>query len=240
MLEFYRKPLVLDRNVHRELRIAPPRDCTHARTTIALPLMMSELASAAHEYPVVFTDAAEGPRCVALVGIRAGENLHVGADGRWDGRYVPAVVRRYPFVLAERGVDEEPLVCIDAACPGFGAVDGEPLFTETGEPARYLAEALNFLRAFRAEAARTREAVSRYAGLGLLQAMSARFEPVGADPCALDGFRVIDAERLAALPGSDLEALARSGALAAAYAHLFSLERFGRLLERAARPAAAA
>lgn len=237
MLQMYREPLVLDRNEHRQLRIAPPRDFAFARREVVLPLTLPEFSQAAHEFPIVFTDAVEGPRSVALAGIRPGENLFVTDDGRWDARYRPAILRRYPFVLAERSGSAEPLVCIDAAHPGYGADDGEILFTDDGEPTRHLAEALEFLRAFRFEATRTRAAVGQFERLGLLQPMKANFEPVGAEPCCLDGFRVIDAVRLCALPGDELETLARSGALAAAWAHLFSLDCFARLLTRAARPA---
>lgn len=240
MLEMYRSAHVLDRHQHRGLRIAPPAGFAHARACVALPLTLPEYVQAAHEYPIVFTEAGEGPRSVVLLGIRPAENLFVAADGRWEGRYVPAIVRRYPFVLAERGDGAEPLVCVDAAHAGYGASDGEALFTDEGEPSRYLGDVMSFLRAFRVEVARTRSVVEQFAQLGLLQAMKANFEPVGSDPCVLDGFRVIDGERLAGLAGAELEALARSGALAAAYAHLFSLACFTQLLSRAARPAQAA
>ncbi|NIR58894.1 MAG: SapC family protein, partial [Gammaproteobacteria bacterium] len=57
-------------------------------------------ASAGLDYPIIFTGPDRVP--LAVLGMRAGQNLFIGDDGVYEpNRYVPAFIRRYPFVFAE-------------------------------------------------------------------------------------------------------------------------------------------
>ncbi len=37
-----------------------------------------------------------------LLGIRDQENLYVDDNGAWNAKYIPAFVRRYPFVFSSQ------------------------------------------------------------------------------------------------------------------------------------------
>ena len=63
-----------------------------------------------------------------MLGLRNPENLKVDEAGRWDAYYVPAFVRRYPYVLAETGENNQRVICIDESYEGFNGEEGEPLF----------------------------------------------------------------------------------------------------------------
>src|SRR3954469_19584448 len=99
---YYEKPVLLDRDRHRKRRVKPSSSFAFARKANSLYLAGVEFGEACKEYAVVFTRGANGKTVpVVMLGLRSRENLFVDAQDRWTGRYVPAFVRRYPFVLAE-------------------------------------------------------------------------------------------------------------------------------------------
>src|SRR4051812_33910209 len=99
---YYEKPVLLDRDRHRRLRVRPSNNFAFARKANSVYLAGIEFNEAMKEYAIVFTRAANNRMVpVAMLGLRAQENLFVDDEDRWEGRYVPAFVRRYPFVLAQ-------------------------------------------------------------------------------------------------------------------------------------------
>jgi len=99
-----------------------------------VPLLASEFFEAAREYPIVFARGEAGPVPAALLGLREAENLYVDNAGKWDARYIPAFVRRYPFVPG-KGAQGELLVCIDEASQCFDTKEGEALLWRAAERA---------------------------------------------------------------------------------------------------------
>jgi len=233
-LLFYGKPLPLNRDAHRNTRLkAEAGNFTFATSTNSVPLAAIEFADTAREYPIVFTGEEGGAMFpAALLGVRHNENLFVADDGRWDARYVPAFVRRYPFVLAEKQAGDDFDVYIDESYAGFGAEDGERLFTDEGENTPLLKQALDFLSNYQGEIKRTRTFVARLKELGLLTSKILQVERNNEKPLVLQGFSVVDEQRLVALSDAQLGELARSGYLGWIYAHLLSLGQVSRLSER--------
>lgn len=232
-LPLYRRPVLLHRDTHRDTRLAPLTDTSFgfARSAHSLPLTAVEFTEACKEYPVVFARDSQGQVLpVLLLGLRDGENLFVDADGRWTARYVPAFVRRYPFVLAQ--IDGSQLgVCIDQAWEGVGS-SGDALFDEAGADTPFLAKALEFLHRYQAEHERTRLFCERLSSLGLLQEMNARADlPTGAS-FTLQGLMIVDEQRLLKLPDDSALALLRSGELAWIYSHLVSVANLRGLIDR--------
>ncbi len=224
-LLFYQKPVQLNADVHREVRLGGlVGNFSFSTQTNSIPLAAVEFFETAREYPIAFT-GREGEAFfpIALLGVRQNENLFVSAEGTWEGRYIPAFVRRYPFVLAEKQDAEDFNVYLDEAFPGFNAPDGERLFTDAGEHTPLLKQALEFLSTYQGEIKRTRLFVERLQALDLL--IPRVLEVVRKDqaPTVLQGFSVVDEGRLLALGDTQLLELARSGFLAWIYAHLMSL-----------------
>ena len=169
---------------------------------------------------------------IAILGVRQNENLFVSAEGQWEGRYVPAYARRYPFVLAEKPDAEDFDVYLDEAFPGFGAADGERLFTDAGAHAPLLVQVLAFLSTYQGEIKRTRIFVDRLQALGLLIPRVIEVARPNQQPTVLQGFSLVDEVRLMSLPDAELLGLARSGLLAWIHAHLMSLGNVSALAER--------
>ncbi|EGV28517.1 SapC family protein [Thiorhodococcus drewsii AZ1] len=220
----------LDRKRHRALRLSHNQSYQFVSSRLLVTLVAAEVAHAAREYPVVFP-VGDDPMPMALLGVKAGENLHVNGQGQWLGRYIPAVIRSYPFQLmmseAEgSGVDSTVRagILIDESAPHLSDQTGEPLFTETGDPSPVLLRVQKVLVALEQDRRRTVDLVSKLIGAGLLVERDLTVRPAGdAGAYQITGVRVVDKSRLKQLPSTELQDLMQSGALDLLYAHLLSL-----------------
>jgi hypothetical protein len=237
-LLIYDRPVVLNRARHRTLRIAALEGNFHFAAALnSLPLAACEFARAACDHPILFAGADAGSVVpAALLGLRAGENLAVDADGRWlEDSYIPAFLRRYPFVLAEKdaaGDGEDFHVCLDEAYPGLGEQDGEALFDDAGANSPLLEGAMRFLQEYQAHLKRTRALTTRLHELDLLVPKVVQVQPAAGNGFSLDGLFVVDETRLRALKGRVLQDLLRSGDLGWIHIHLMSLVNVERLCRR--------
>ncbi|MCX7166748.1 MAG: SapC family protein [Rhodocyclales bacterium] len=233
-LLFYEKPVPLNVDVHLKVKLGSlGGNLGFAANTNSIPLAAVEFVDAAREYPIAFTGKEGGALFpIALLGVRHNENLFITEDNRWEGRYIPAFVRRYPFVLAEKQDADDFNVYLDESYAGFGAADGDRLFTDEGEHTPLLKQALEFLSNYQGEIKRTRLFVERLQSLDLLIPRVLEVVRGNEAPLVLQGFSVVDEQRLAALGDAELLALAKDGYLALVYAHLGSLGNIARLSER--------
>ncbi|MBC5781851.1 SapC family protein [Ramlibacter sp. USB13] len=231
---YYERPVLLDRERHRRRRVKPATGFGFARKTHSVALAAAEFGEAAKEYAIVFTRTAGGPVVpVALLGLRAGENLFVDAQQAWDARYVPAFVRRYPFVLAEMP-GQSLAVCVDEAFAGWNIEEGEALFDEQGQETPFLKNALEFLTRYQREHVRTLAFCERLEQDGLLKEMNAQAKLTDGRAFTIDGLMVVDEQKLLALPDAAALSLFRSGELHLVSMHLASLSNLQRLVDRMA------
>jgi hypothetical protein len=233
-LIFYEKAVALDRNRHQNLKIQTKADhFSFSRKTNSVFLAGSEFAEAAHDYPIVFVGPEHGPfTAVALVGLSGDDNVMVGADGVWEaGTYVPAFIRRYPFVLAGAEQAETLTVCLDEAYGGLGLNEGESFFNPDGTETPYLKNVIEFLRLFHAEMQRTNAFASKLAQMGLLSSKVITVEFEG-QKRNLEGLWLVDEQKLLALDDAQTLELVRSGYMGLIYAHFLSLSNVVRLARR--------
>lgn len=227
---FYQNPIALHPAAHGAAGLAESLDFGFARKTNAIPISLSEIPLAALSYPIAFTTEG-GARPVAVVGLRDDENLFVGADGAWlAGAYVPAYVRRYPFILAEYGEGEDLGVqlCIenDPQILVHGA--GQPLFAD-GEPSRLVKSAFDFCKSVRAADLATAPFVEALVACGVLEGRAATIQlPTGGD-LKMAGFATIDEARLRSLPDEAFLLLRRQGWMNAIYAQMHSTLNWAKL-----------
>jgi len=237
---FYRRVVALNSERHRNLRFDPHEaNFSFARDTTAVLIAGLEFAEVAREYPIVFVRGADGQmRPVALLGVRNGENLFVDKQGRWDARYIPAFVRRYPFVMAAGSEAGQLVVCIDEDCPALNVDHGETLINAEGKLEPRMNEIMQFLQNFQREFARTELVIRQLDEQGVFVEQGARFDIAGGGSFQLRDFYLIDESRFGKIADAGLPPLFRSGALELAYLHLASLGNMRKLLDRmAAQPA---
>jgi len=228
---YYEKPVLLDRDKHRKLRVKPGSSFAFARKANSLYLAGVEFNEACKEYAIVFTRGAQQKIVpVAMLGLRSRENLFVDAGENWAATYVPAFVRRYPFVLAE--LPGQSLgVCIDEAYGGLDNQEGEALFDAKGGNMPFLQNALDFLTRYQQEFGRTEGFCRRLEQAGLLTEMNAKAQLVDGRSFAVNGLLVVDEKKLMALPDAVALSLFRAGELHLISMHLASLSNMQKLVE---------
>jgi hypothetical protein len=232
---FYERPVLLNRDQHKKKRIEPSASFAFAAQANSLYVAGVEFIEACKEYPIVFTQIAGGKVVpVAVLGLREGENLFVTEDGKWNASYVPAFVRRYPFVLAELH-GQQMGVCIDEAYVGLNEKTGELLFDDKGNNTPFLQAALDFLNRYQVEYMRTDRFCQRLKDLGLLVEMNAKADLFDGTSFMVNGLMVIDERKLLQMSDAQALELYRSGELSWIYAHLVSLSNLNRLVDRLAQ-----
>ena len=232
---FYRNPVLVRYETHRQNALKPGGDFRFSAGANAVPLLVTEFAQAARHYPIVFTDAAS-PTTLAVLGLKENQNLFSGGNGSWRaGTYVPAYLRRYPFIVTDFGDRGGPLLAIDAASErvteiGAGA-DAEPLFDDRGDPSAVTAQAMAFCHAFHQDHLRDEGLGKALLDQGLLVARHAAMQFPDNSRYTLNGFRVVDAEKFLALSDADLLLdWHRRGWICAINLHLASINNWENLL----------
>lgn len=235
-LMFYENVTPLNREKHRALRLKQTGgDCSFAKEASFVPLAAVEFAQASATYPILFSGSEGDPAPVALLGLAPASNLFVDDKGQWAaGTYVPAFVRRYPFVLARTSSEGDYTVCIDDKYAGFGKKEGEALFDEEGKETGLLKDAIAFLQGFLKEMERTAAFTKRLEELELLIARDMQLTDAQGRNFLLKGFRIIDESRLAGLSDETVLEFHRAGYWPWIYAHLLALGNLSQLQNRVA------
>ncbi|MFA6014568.1 MAG: SapC family protein [Gallionellaceae bacterium] len=233
---FYKKVVALNSEAHRNLKIDGSKvDFSFAADTTAVLLAGIEFAEAGREYPIVFIRGQDQQfRPAALLGVREAENLFVDDEGQWDAAYIPAFVRRYPFVMAQGAEPDQLTVCIDEECSALSATQGDALFNAEGQLEPRMNEILKFLQSVQQDFARTELITKQFEELDLFVQQGARFDTASGETFQLNDFYLIDEAKFRQIPDDKLPALFRSGALGLAFLHLASLANMRKLLDRIA------
>lgn len=199
----------------------------------ALPLMAVEFLQAAPEYAIVFTAAGDDVLPVVVLGVRPEQNLFLSSDARWQAKYVPAFIRRYPFVFSASDDRKTLTLCIDESHPGLNAEGrGQRLFDAEAKPTAYVEQVLKFLQEYQAQFERTRAFGQRIKQLGLLDPMQAQVTTPAGEKLSLGGFMAVSREKLRALAPDALAALAKNDELELLYLHLHSMRNFNDVKDR--------
>ena len=172
--------------------------------------------------------------------------MFLDEDGRVreedSGIYVPAYIRRYPFLLARLRPDSDELsLCFDSSANAVGDFEeGEALFVD-GAPSEATKAILQFCEQFETAGQRTAAFIEELRKADLLMDGEVAIQPEGVQqPFIYRGFRMIDEEKLRNMRGDELRKLNQNGILPLIYAHLFSLSEmrniFGRQMKQGKAP----
>lgn len=199
----------------------------------AVPLMAVEFLHAAAEYSIVFTAAGDDVMPAVVLGLRGDQNLFLAPDAQWKAKYVPAFIRRYPFVFSASADGATLTLCIDESYPGLNREGrGQQLFGDDKKPSAYTEQVLKFLQDFQARFQRTRTFCKRIKDFGLLEPMQAQVTTPKGEKITLSGFLAVNREKLRALSGEQLAELAKTDELELLYTHLHSMRNFNDMKDR--------
>ncbi len=243
---FYQDLMPLNSRDHAAWKSRQTDKATWLADQHAVPLTAEEFPEASRHYPIIFS-AGENSVPLALMGLNEGVNVFLDTDGKLtENVYVPAYVRRYPFLLAKLRPDSEELsLCFDPTCDLVGEHDeGNALF-DGENPTEATQGLLDFCRQFEEAGLRTQNFVEELEKHKLLMDGEVAIQQEGTEqPFIYRGFKMVDEAKLRELRGDVLRTMNQNGMLAMIYAHLFSLqlirEIFGRQVQAGKGPEALA
>ena len=230
---FYQSITPLSSETHATWGLVPRDSLAFTKNTHAVPVTVDEFAMCQRSFPIVF-GLGDAAAPLALVGLQEGNNLYVDDNGVWEATaYVPAFIRRYPFMLARLSADRPDLsLCFDDTAGQIAADAGDALFTD-GAPSDTTKNILAFCEQFEQAVGRTRGFMEELEKLNLLMDGEVTIQREGlAEPAVYRGFRMIDESKLQNLRGDQARKLVQNGMLGLIYAHLFSLSLISPLFER--------
>ena len=226
---FYTNPMPLDAKKHAKLGLKKNFGFNFTNGVNAVPVNMIEMPQICHTYPIAFSpDESATP--VAILGLRDSENLFLDEKGQWeDGVYIPAYIRRYPFIFSELPGQDKLTLCIDLNDKVTEDGGDQTFFDKEGKATTLANNALEFCKSYHAAAQQTLEFTQALAKSGLLIDRAAQINIAGNKRINFSGFRVIDEAKLADMKEKDFLEWRKKGWLPFLYAHLFSGAQWQRL-----------
>ena len=240
---FYQNLQPLSSSVHSGYKARPSDAAPYLAKANAIPLTIDEFMMAQRHYPIVFS-SGEVPVPLALMGLNDGVNVFIDDAGKpINPVYIPAYVRRYPYLLARLDQNAEELsLCFDPTSDLIGeGGEGNPLF-EDEKPTEGLNTILKFCEDFEIAAQRTTAFVKELQEMDLLidGEVTIQLGDAGQPPFLYRGFRMVDEEKMRDMNGDLLRKINQNGILPLIYAHLFSLPQirdiFGRQMAQGKVP----
>ncbi|WP_010545622.1 SapC family protein [Sphingomonas elodea] len=235
---FYNQLEPLSSQVHADFRTRSTDRAPFLASQHAVPVTVEEFPLVQRFMPIVFS-VGDDPVPLALMGLNEGVNTFFDAEGKLvdPNFYVPAYIRRYPFLLARLRPDSDELsLCFDPTSDVVGNFEeGEKLFDGT-EPSEVTKNILQFNEQFETAGARTSQFMRELKELGLLIDGEVSIQPDGAaQPFIYRGFMMVDENKLNEMRGDQLRKIVQNGMLPLIYAHLFSLAQMRELFARQMR-----
>ncbi len=236
---FYENPQPLSREAHGKHGVVQlDKPFKFMEKSHFMPLTAPEFSSAATSYPVIFAGDTRAP--LAVMGIRADENLFV-KDGFFDpDYYMPSFARRYPFVLAGDQSNDRYVVCIDANAECVTNKKPTQKFFDKDDTSAFTKEAFQFLQNFERDRQATAQMVERFKELDLFESKDMYFQGNNADGSKAERQKIADYfavthERLAKLDAKVIKEFMENGYLAVAHSHMVSLTNWQRLVNMTLR-----
>ena len=219
---FYKNPVPLDAQKHAEIGLKEDFGLEFAAKINAVPINLIEMPQICHTYPIAFSPD-ENATPVAIVGLRDNENLFLTDNNQWmHNVYIPAYVRRYPFIFSEIPESDQLTLCVDFDPSVINEQGGQKFFEGDGQPSSLAKNALEFCKSYHAAARQTIEFSKALQDSGILVARNAEITtPTGAK-INFSGFRIIDEKKFADMDEKTFLEWRRKGWLPFIYAHLFS------------------
>jgi len=228
---FFKTPTALDAVRHADAGLVTKENMSFAKNTNSVFVNIVEFVEAAKYYPIVFS-AGEQPMPAVLTGLEQ-TNYFVGDDNTWKkDTYIPAYVRRYPFVFMEVAEQQKFVLCIDEGADQFRKKTGKdilPLFKD-GKPSELSLNALEFCSAFQQQFQLTREFCAALKDAGLLSPTRSDAKLQNGREIQLAGFNIIDEKKFAALSDAQIVEFHKKGWLPLIYFVLMSASNWRNLI----------
>ncbi|MGE0108969.1 MAG: SapC family protein [Bdellovibrionales bacterium] len=226
---FYKTSRPLDIEKDAGLRVSSPTNFSFAAKTNAIPVLIDEFPLASSNYPIVFAPG-DNPVPAVVVGLEESTNLFIDLNNQWlPGTYLPAYVRRYPFLLMDDEEQKQYVLCIDETSDMLGTTGEYELFKD-GKPSSFTQGAMNFCAQLRQQGEATDEFASALKEYNLLKENNAEIDLPAGTKIQLAGFKIIDPKKFDLLPDKTYLEWRRKGWIGLIFSHLLSTHRWQNLV----------
>ena len=226
--------VLLDKEAHRSLKVDGRASAAYGDDRHFVQVTVNEFPLLVVHYPLFFSKNANTGEfyCGVMLGFKEGENLFLR---EWEERefYRPLILQRGPFYA------QGPELAIDLDHPRVGAESGKSLFTEYGQPTRYLQSIIWAFQDLKPGIETSKFFVARLLELNLIEPVDidVEFEDGSTHKCV--GLYTVNQETFGRLPDEVVVELFRRGYLRLIHMMIVSLKQFpvlarkrnGRLLE---------
>ena len=229
---FYENVAPVSSERHKDLSIERV-DFDFAANVNSVPLTAIEMPLAAREYTIVFAGNEEAVAPVVVLGVDGTENQYLDENKAWKADYIPAFVRRYPFVFSQNEDGSQFTLCIDESWSGCNREGrGQRLFTDEGEQTPYLQNMLKFLGDYQTQFMRTQAYCKKLKELELLEPMQAQITLPGGEKRSLGGFLGATRAKIKSLDAEKMAELVKTDELELTYLQMASLNNLGTVINR--------
>jgi hypothetical protein len=204
---------------HKDTRVITERSAQLGDDVMFAMTFPFEFRSVQAIYPILFHRDQKGELYpVALFGFQTGENLFLDDTG-WHARYVPAMIRRQPFLIGFEataglaGGEKRRMLSIDTSSPRVSRERGEPLFQPLGGRTPFLEEMANLIETIYHGAELNTRFVQALQQHRLIESVTIDIALDDGSRNQLLGFHAIDEEKVQGLSGEVLGELSRQGFL---------------------------
>lgn len=224
----YSGPVALNFEQHQKVGVNINGNYVFCAKVGSVPIVAEEITHIMRDMPVVFGADTNGG-VIAITGIIDGKNQFVTADEKWtDGVYIPAYIRRYPFIF-ETTDGKKLSLCIDMEADMVSEKEGSRIFDgEALTP--YGKEQLSFCEKYHLQALRTKEFVEELENKNLLVQKDFTITHKSGETTNITGFRLLDEEKfngfLGKMKTKEFREWHRKGWMIYCYFHLASLNNF--------------
>lgn len=232
---FYQKPTALDKKLHNGFSLSDKLDFSFASKVNAVPINLIELPNIMQTYPVAFSSTNPSTP-LAILGLKDGENLFVNDKGEWlTNTYIPAYVRRYPFIFSQDNKGEKLTLCVDDAKGILVKNKKRPFFDKDDQPTDMVKSALEFCKSYQVASTQTMEFAQAIEKSGILEDRHAEIKTNDGKVLSLSGFRQINERSLKTLDDATILKWHKNYWMRFIYAHLLSTgnwQKLFRLMEQ--------
>jgi SapC len=230
----YSQITLINSNEHKNNSIKSYSDFSYAKKLMTAPITVAEFYESCKDYPIIFVkDTAANWTASAMMGYKENENLFIDENGMWEkGKYVPASIRRYPFIFIAQE-NQQLSLGVDAVSLIIAKEDEErKLFDEKGNQSEFISNVLAFMSQFQGDATATSNFIKQLEEWELLEEKIMQLVTPKGESFSINGFYIINEEKLQHLSKNKKQDICDHNAFPLITSHLISLSNMQRLAIR--------
>ncbi len=227
----YKNLEILNKINHKNKSVKEVKNFFYAQKLTSAPTTAAEFFEACKNYPIFFAkDKDNNWFASVILGYKENNNLFVDEKGNWEkSHYIPAFVRKYPFVFIKEKNKDNLFLALDKDYLGDEKNNEvRKLFNDKGENTNILNNVLTFLNQFHVDSVATKEFVKQLDEWEILEEKTVIINDKK-EQFNISGLYVVNEEKLKNLSKKKKNDINDKNAMPLITAHLISLSNIQKL-----------